>query len=361
MDILGHNGRSCAGGEPKSIDWLWPGYLGRGLLTLLAGDPGVGKSLLALDLAARISTGSGWPASNARAPRGRVLLLASEDDYDHVIIPRLTILGAERGQIAHLSEIEDRMGALPVDLTVHLSWLEGLLTTDPPALVIIDPLHGFLGGVNPNRAEQIRPILTALVRVAERLGFALLAVIHLSKPTDRSALYRLTGSIAQTAAARIVLGVTPDYTGTTRKFLIPLKANLTGLMPSLGFRVFSSLSPAGVPTLDGFLWDPDPLSPRLATRALEAWSHPSLLQRRHRLLTVVGTLQHQAGPGNSILSKDLHRSAKDLGMKVETLCDVLYDLGYGPRQIHGGWVWDPPGRVDDSPIPDWSVDPERPE
>jgi len=46
---------------PEPINWLWPGRIARGKLTLLIGDPGHGKSYLTLDMAARVSTGAKWP------------------------------------------------------------------------------------------------------------------------------------------------------------------------------------------------------------------------------------------------------------------------------------------------------------
>src|SRR3954451_24488509 len=46
---------------PQKIRWLWPNRIPLGRLTLLVSDPGLGKSLLALDIAARVSRGAPWP------------------------------------------------------------------------------------------------------------------------------------------------------------------------------------------------------------------------------------------------------------------------------------------------------------
>ncbi|MGQ0634922.1 MAG: AAA family ATPase [Planctomycetaceae bacterium] len=45
----------------KPVEWLWPGRIPLGKFTLLVGDVGLGKSLLMLDVAARLSRGRGWP------------------------------------------------------------------------------------------------------------------------------------------------------------------------------------------------------------------------------------------------------------------------------------------------------------
>ena len=64
--------------ESKPVDWLRENYLARGHLTLLGGDPNKGKSLIAIDTAARISTGVHWP-NGPRAPIGTTIFLCSED------------------------------------------------------------------------------------------------------------------------------------------------------------------------------------------------------------------------------------------------------------------------------------------
>ncbi len=46
---------------PTEIDWLWPNHIPLGMLTLIAGDPGVGKSFLTLYMASIVSSGQGWP------------------------------------------------------------------------------------------------------------------------------------------------------------------------------------------------------------------------------------------------------------------------------------------------------------
>lgn len=45
----------------EQLDWLWPGRVPLGKLTLLAVDPGLGKSFVTLDMAARVSRGQPWP------------------------------------------------------------------------------------------------------------------------------------------------------------------------------------------------------------------------------------------------------------------------------------------------------------
>src|SRR5690349_13028507 len=70
--------------EREPVHWLWPGRIPLGMLTLLIGDPGLGKSLLSLYLAALVSENG-----------GDVLILSAEDHPGAVIRPRAEAVGAD--------------------------------------------------------------------------------------------------------------------------------------------------------------------------------------------------------------------------------------------------------------------------
>jgi hypothetical protein len=80
--------------EAKPIDWLWMSRLARGKLTLIAGDPGIGKSQIIVDIVARITTGERWPDGDI-APAGNVIMLSAEDAVKDVLRPRLEVAGAD--------------------------------------------------------------------------------------------------------------------------------------------------------------------------------------------------------------------------------------------------------------------------
>ena len=46
--------------QPEEVTWFWPGRIPMGKLTVIAGDPGLGKSFLTIDFASRCSTGTKW-------------------------------------------------------------------------------------------------------------------------------------------------------------------------------------------------------------------------------------------------------------------------------------------------------------
>jgi RecA-family ATPase len=84
--------------EAKHVEWLWHNRLARGKLTLLAGEPGIGKSQTACDIGARISKGTEWPDSS-RAPRGSVIVLSAEDSANDTLRPRFEAADADLTRI----------------------------------------------------------------------------------------------------------------------------------------------------------------------------------------------------------------------------------------------------------------------
>src|SRR5471032_132152 len=80
---------------PAPIEWLWPGRLALGKLAILDGDPGLGKSLIAIDLCARLSTGRAFPDGAATGGAAGAIVLNGEDSAADTIRPRLAALGAD--------------------------------------------------------------------------------------------------------------------------------------------------------------------------------------------------------------------------------------------------------------------------
>lgn len=67
--------------EPERPLWLWPGHIPKGKIVLIDGDPATGKSTLALDIAAHVTTGAAWPDGSAGCEPANVLLLTAEADW----------------------------------------------------------------------------------------------------------------------------------------------------------------------------------------------------------------------------------------------------------------------------------------
>src|SRR5881398_2781595 len=90
--------------RPETVRWLWEPYLPRGKLALLDGDPGVGKSLLTIDLAARLSRGGPLPDGSPSGRPHLTLLLGAEDDAADTTRPRAEAAGADLGRVVAVAD-----------------------------------------------------------------------------------------------------------------------------------------------------------------------------------------------------------------------------------------------------------------
>lgn len=187
-----------------AVRWLWPDWLARGKLHLIAGAPGTGKTTIALAVAATLTHGGTWP-DGAHAPAGTVVIWSGEDDPTDTLAPRLLAAGADMSRV-HLIEgavIDDQR--CPFDPARDLPALSATLTgLRDVALLIVDPIVSAIAGDN-HRNNEVRRGLQPLVDLGARLGVGVLGVTHLSKGTaGRDPLERVTGSLAYGALARLV-------------------------------------------------------------------------------------------------------------------------------------------------------------
>lgn len=224
---------------PERVKWLWPGRIPLGKLTILDGDPGLGKSTISVDLAARVSTGRPMPGETAgRSPCG-VVLLSAEDGLADTIRPRLDAAGADPTRVVALTAIinADGIESMP-SLPGDLAELEDAIRANDATLVVVDVLMAYLdGAINAHRDQDVRGALAQLAATAERTGAAILVLRHLNKSTGGPAVYRGGGSIGIIGAARSALVVGRDPDDESRMVLAVTKANLAPIAPSLTYRV----------------------------------------------------------------------------------------------------------------------------
>jgi len=223
--------------ESKCIRWLWPGWLARGKLHVIAGAPGTGKTTIALSIAAAISAGSAFPDGRTTTP-GKVIIWSGEDDPSDTLKPRLIAADADINQIVSVGPVTeydpDRRAncTYPFDPARDIDALTKVLAPmDDLALIIIDPLVAAVGG-DSNKNAEVRRGLMPLVNLAEAKNAALLGVSHYTKGTQgRDPLERVTGSLAFGAAARLVFGTVkqrqPEGEEPRARFLLArVKSNI---------------------------------------------------------------------------------------------------------------------------------------
>jgi hypothetical protein len=232
--------RILASIAPETVLWLDPGRIPLGKITILEGDPGLGKSTLLAELTARVTRGEGFPGSPLFTPAW-VVWLSGEDGAADTLRPRLDAAGADVERVAVLDGVRVEEGPereLVLPEAEALRALEELLTTYPVKLVIIDVLNAFLSSeVDAHKDHHIRRALRPLKELAERTGVAIAAVRHLTKASGGKAIMAGGGSIGLGGAARSLLLVDRDPQDPTRCVLASVKSNCSATPPSLSFAI----------------------------------------------------------------------------------------------------------------------------
>jgi putative DNA primase/helicase len=191
--------------KPEPIDWLWPGWLARGKMHILAGRPGCGKTTLALALAATATVAGRWPDGTRCPQAGDVVVWSGEDDPADTLVPRLLAAGADLRRVHFVGDVKGANGARQFDPSCDVRLLLTALERIKPALLAVDPIVSAVAA-DSHKNGEVRRALQPLVDLAARVGCALLGVTHLSKGTaGRDPSERVTGSIAFSALARVVL------------------------------------------------------------------------------------------------------------------------------------------------------------
>ncbi len=220
----------------EPVNWLWPARLPFGMLTLLDGDPGLGKSTIAIDFAARLTAGRPFPGMSSPVRQAAVVFLCAEDSAEHVVRPRLEAAGADLAHCHIIDGMPDGDTTRPAILPNDLPFVERLCSEHGVKLLVVDPLMAFLcSRVDTHSDHSARRALTALKLTAEKTGAAVLALRHLNKQSGGPALYRGGGSIAFTAQARVVLSVGRNPNRPDERLLAVSKSNLAPTPKALGY------------------------------------------------------------------------------------------------------------------------------
>lgn len=216
--------------KPIAVQWLWPGWLAAGKMHIIGGQPGTGKTTLALAMAATVTRGGRWP-DGKHASAGNVVMWSGEDDPADTLVPRLIASNADMDRIHFVDAVVERGERLPFDPAKHAPALcDAIRKIGGARLVIIDPIVSAVAGDSHKNGET-RRALQPLVDLAAEIGAALLGVTHFSKGTaGREPIERITGSIAFGALARVVMVAAKEQDNEDgmggRRILMRAKSNI---------------------------------------------------------------------------------------------------------------------------------------
>lgn len=217
--------------DTEDTGWLWPGRIPAGSIGVLDGDPGLGKSFVTMDLAARITRGAKWPDGQKGIRPSDVLLILAEDSRA-TVAKRLRAAGADFKRVAMLDDVKGKLPKLPDDISI----VENIIVDRKVKLVIIDPFMAFFS-VSAYHDQRVRDALTPLAKLAEKTGVVVLFVRHLTKAGGRNAKMAGGGTGGILGACRFGYMFAEDPDDPKARVMAVTKFNLDEEPESLEFRI----------------------------------------------------------------------------------------------------------------------------
>lgn len=331
----GPNLRQLSDYVSEPVQWLWPGWLPEGTVTLFDGNPGEAKSTTVMSLIACVTTRLPWPDGQDSGEPGDVLIITREDDPSRVLRPRLEVAGADLDRVYFL---EDEF-VMPSDA-------EQLRLAIGPRirLVFIDPLFSHIEGrIKTISDNDIRTaVMTPLSTLAAETGVALLAMRHNSKDTSKSALLRGAGSLGGLAgAARSMWGAAPDPDDDdgTHKLFGVTKSNYARKPQAYRYRVVSAVP-------EGEVWVGHSVSKVEWMGASELSIDDVLSEEDHDTArdaaeVIVAYLESQGGSSAATAGK-AHMKSKGFGSAAIKAAKRRARIRSAKDGFDSGWTWNLP-------------------
>jgi putative DNA primase/helicase len=343
--------------EAERIEYVWPGRLAAGKLTLIAGKPGVGKSNWVCFTAATVTTGGAWPCNEGRSPVGNVVVLSAEDGIADTIVPRMMAAGADLDRVEVIRGVEDEHGRKTFDIKADIDLLEQKVREfGNVKLILIDPISAYMGKVDGHGNVETRGVLEPLAEMADRLRIAVAAITHLNKggASAQGALERFIGSIAFIAAARAGFVVVEDDDNEGRVFFLEVKNNIAKKQKGLAFRRLQTIIQEDI----------------VASRI--DWESEYVIQSADEALAATeqrssdgGTIKEQAVEFLVAVLADGPKLVKDIEREATEACLLGAGKSIGDskpfraakkelqvvtskQRMDGGWVWSLPKAASDT-------------
>ncbi len=225
--------------EPKRVEWILDGWIPKGCISLLDGNPGVGKSLFTCHLASLLTT----------EEKQDVIFIAGEDSKEFQVVPRLQAAKADLSKIHFFEGVyeDDRETISPFSMPYHLDYLKSLIRETGASLVILDPIMSHIdSSVSYNNDQQIRRLFHHVNTLCFSTGVAVLGVRHLNKRSGTSSIYRGIGSIGLVGASRSCLLIDSHPEDIKGLVLAHVKCNVGPLQASQELTIETS---GKVPTM----------------------------------------------------------------------------------------------------------------
>ncbi len=309
--------------EARPVDWLWSGYLARGVFNLVDGEEGIGKTFLLLKIAASLAAEEKLPGDTRELPSAKTMLVSAEDSLPFVIKPRLDALKANSEQIVAIDErfTLNNEGFTRLGMAMELH---------RPDLLIFDPLFSYTGTINLNNDNEIRSITDRLNRLAETYECAIVGVRHIGKAKGHGdARNAGLNGVGWRAGARTAALVGKDP-NTGEKAFVQTKNNIAPVLSqALGFLI----------TEGGFQWTDKPST--LTAECMLAYRESTSTEEASLRAQAKEFLANFLADGPKA-SKAVHTAAAQAGISMRTLGRAKRDLHIQSEKdasFSGEWSW----------------------
>ena len=307
------------------IEWAWDRWLPQGFLTILAGEPGIGKSILALRLCACfLGTQTLWPDSADFAAGVGSVLWCEAEAAQPLNLERAKAWGLPIERI--LSPLPDPMVDISLDNPAHRRAIEAATKRKDVLFVVVDSLSG-ASRKDENSSDTLSTVHW-LAELARDTGKPILITHHLRKRgmldgDQKVSLERLRGYSGIVQPARLVWALdTPDPQDEDTKRLSVIKSNLGRFPEPLGLQI----NDRGVIFCDA----PEP--PRMTSAIDEA---------KEALMSLL--------EGGAMAYGEIEQALHGMGISIRTVKRAKKDLGVVSKKEPDGWYWSLPSR-DQEPL-----------
>jgi putative DNA primase/helicase len=316
--------------RPEPVAWLWPGRLFLGEVVLLVGEPAAGKSSVAMDVAARLTTGAPWPDGADNAP-GSVVFVASEDSVATTLRPRFAAAGGRLRRAHHYPQDGTRS---PDE---ELARLDGeVRSAGDVRLVVVDPVTSF-AGLDINSEPKVRALLIGLKRLAERHRLTVLGVLHTNKRAGADAMRRMLGSVGFLAVPRAVYFIGPDPEQPGARLLAAHKFNFGKKPPAARFEVRPSRADPAIGVVRFTGWDVRTTADEMLRGTAAPWAEGSV-ERAERFL-------RDRLAGGPVSQAEVGAAAAREGIAPSTVRRAKERIGvrsFHPPDDRRRWWWELP-------------------
>lgn len=230
----GRTAKAAADFGEDNTSFLWYPYLPIGDYSVMMADGGTGKTVLCCKIAADVSTGKRLPGEEFDGKSENVLIISAEDSGEQ-LKRRLKLSGADLNRVF----IIDRSDSIGMNFSDGYSEFESTVKSCNPALVIVDPWHGFLGeSVDINRVNAIRPVFQKLANLAKTCDCAMILISHVNKRAQGENVNNAaTGSSDFINAARSAVRVIFDEMDENCRIMVHTKTNYAAYGQSIRYRI----------------------------------------------------------------------------------------------------------------------------